>query len=75
MARRGRQSKITRDLVLFVGGLVGIAYETVVERVDRPALLAVFAGMLGLPWFIRRDEKRDEKRDDDNRHDHRAKGE
>lgn len=52
-----KQERITRDLVLFVGGLLGIGYETLVEEVDRPYLLAVFAGMLGLPWFIRRDEK------------------
>lgn len=65
MARRRRQSKVTRDLVLFVGGLVGIGYETFVERVDRPALLAVFAGMLGLPAFLRRDEKRHHDEDDE----------
>lgn len=59
-SRNKRQNRITRDIVLFVGGLAGIAYETLVENVDRPALLAVFAGMLGLPWFIRRDEKSDD---------------
>lgn len=53
-----RRQRFTRDTVLFVAGLVGIAYETVIVRVDRPALLAVFAGMLGLPAFLRRDEKR-----------------
>lgn len=62
--KKQRQNRITRDIVLFVGGLAGIAYETLVENVDRPALLAVFAGMLGLPWFIRRDEKRDDERGD-----------
>lgn len=60
---RKRQSRITRDLILFVGGFAGIVYETLVERADRPALLAVFAGMLGLPLYLRRDEKRDDKPD------------
>lgn len=45
----------TRDFVLFMGGLAGVAYETIVEQVDRPALLALFAGMLGLPVFLARD--------------------
>ena len=53
----------TRDFVLFVGGFLGVIYETVVEQVDRPALLAVFGGMLGLPVFLARDPKKDE--DDD----------
>ena len=55
----------TRDLVLFVVGLLGVIYETVLEQVDRPALLALFGGMLGLPVFLSRDEKRAEKNDDE----------
>jgi ABC-type xylose transport system permease subunit len=58
---RRKGSRITRDMVLFVGGLLGILYETVVEQIDRPALLAVFAGMLGLPIYLRRDEKPNDK--------------
>jgi len=46
----------TRDFVLFVGGFLGVIYETVVEQVDRPALLAVFGAMLGLPVFLSRDQ-------------------
>lgn len=53
----------TRDFVLFVGGFAGVIYETLVEQVDRPALLAVFGGMLGLPVFLRRDER--EQQDED----------
>jgi hypothetical protein len=52
-------------MVLFVGGFLGIAYETLVEQVDRPALLAVFGGMLGLPIYLRRDEKSDDKAEGD----------
>lgn len=55
---------MSRDLVLFVAGLLGIGYETLLEDVDRPALLALFGGMIGLPWFLRRDEK-DDKQDRD----------
>jgi hypothetical protein len=51
-------AKVTRDGLLFVVGLAGIAYETVVVHVDRPVLLALFGGMVGLPAFFRADEKR-----------------
>ena len=33
---------------LMVFGLVGVGYETVVDKVDRPYLLVLFGGMLGL---------------------------
>jgi hypothetical protein len=46
-----------RDFLLFLGGFLGGAYETIVEQVDRPALLALFGGMLGLPLFLKRDAK------------------
>lgn len=54
-------SNKTRDFVLFAAGLAGVAYETLVKEVDRPALLAVFAGMMGLPAFLRRDERDEPK--------------
>jgi hypothetical protein len=50
--------KLTRDGLLFALGLAGIVYETVVVHVDRPVLLALFGGMVGLPAFFRADEKR-----------------
>ena len=46
-----------RDFLLFIGGFLGVAYETLLEQVDRPALLALFGGMMGLPVFLRRDER------------------
>lgn len=55
--KTGFWTREVRDFVLFLGGLAGVAYETLVEQVDRPALLALFAGMLGLPLFLQRDEK------------------
>lgn len=49
---------LTRDLVLFVFGLAGIVYETVVDQSDRPTLLILFGAMVGLPAFLRVDEHR-----------------
>jgi len=37
--------------ILFCAGLLGIAYETLVEHSDRPYLLALFGGMVGLPFL------------------------
>lgn len=45
--------------LLFAVGLLGIVYETVIVRVDRPALLALFGGMIGLPAFFRLDKKKE----------------
>lgn len=51
-------SKVTRDLVLFIFGLSGIAYETMLHAgPERPTLLAVFAAMIGLPIVMRGDAK------------------
>ena len=51
-----------RDMLLFMGGLAGIAHETLVTDVERPTLLLLFAAMAGLPAFLRSDERR---KDDD----------
>lgn len=48
--------KLTRDAVLFLVGILGIIHETVVAKTQRPELLVVFAGMVGLPAFLRTDE-------------------
>lgn len=47
-----------RDTILFVGGLAGIAHETVIAKSERPSLLLLFAAMVGLPAFLRSDESR-----------------
>ncbi len=47
-----------RDAVLFVVGLAGITYVTVTDGGDRPTLLILFGGMIGLPAFLRVDEKK-----------------
>lgn len=52
-----RRLRVTRDGTLFVIGILGIAHETLVSKTDRPSLLLLFAGMVGLPAFLYRDEK------------------
>ena len=54
--RRKWKLAITRDLVLFTSGLAGVAYETLVTGGQRPSLLVIFAAMMGLPLYLRRDE-------------------
>lgn len=54
----GKWTGITRDSVLFVVGILGIAHETLVQSgIERPVLLALFAAMTGLPLFLRADER------------------
>ena len=46
-----------RDVALFAFGILGVFYETVFARPPDPSLLVLFAGMLGLPVFLRKDGK------------------
>lgn len=46
-----------RSGVLFAAGLTGAAYVTIVDQTERPTLLILFAAMMGLPLFLRTDEK------------------
>lgn len=48
---------LTWNNVLRVVGLAGVAHETLVNNVDRPTLLLLFAAMIGLPAFINKDAK------------------
>lgn len=50
--------KVSRNTVLFIVGLLGVAHETLIEHTDRPTLLLLFGAMIGLPVFIRQDEKK-----------------
>lgn len=52
---------LVRDMILFFGGFAGVAHETLVSSLERPALLILFAAMMGLPAFLRSDEKRSDK--------------
>jgi hypothetical protein len=44
-----------RAAALFAGGLLGVAYVTVIDNTDRPTLLILFGAMLGLPLFLKND--------------------
>lgn len=58
---RTRRIRVTRDTVLFVAGLVGLAYETYMGT-ERASLLIIFAAMMGLPAFLPKDrDKHDPK--------------
>lgn len=48
--RKVKESKFTRDTVLFIVGLGGIIHETTFNiGLERPYLLLLFAYMVGLP--------------------------
>ena len=46
--------RLSRDLILFIAGLVGVLHETLVYNGERPALLILFAGMMGLPLYLKK---------------------
>jgi hypothetical protein len=48
---------LTRDTLLFVGGLLGVFHETIIATGERPTLLILFAAMMGLPAFLKTDGK------------------
>lgn len=58
--RRKQTLRLSRDTILFVAGLAGIAYETLAQGGDRPTLLILFGAMVGLPAFLRQDERAQE---------------
>jgi hypothetical protein len=57
--RKRSLPRIGRDSMLFFSGLAGVFHETVVNESERPTLLLLFATMIGLPAFLRFDEKKD----------------
>jgi hypothetical protein len=48
--------KIARDILLFFGGMVGVANEAFFQATTDPTLLILFGAMMGLPAFLRKDE-------------------
>ena len=52
--KRKWRLRLSRDIVLFTAGLLGVAHETVVYNSERPSLLILFAGMMGLPLYLRK---------------------
>lgn len=54
-----------RDGALFITGLALIVYEAVIRMgPERPTLLLLYGGMVGLPAFLRTDEKRNSTPDE-----------
>lgn len=53
-----------RDAILFLGGIVGVGHETVIATAERPTLLILFAAMMGLPAFLRQDERQAAKKNE-----------
>lgn len=43
-----------RDILLLVAGLAGTGHEVVITQGQRPALLTLFAAMMGLPLVLGR---------------------
>lgn len=58
--KKSKLPKIGRDGVLFGAGLAGVFHETVIASAERPTLLFLFATMIGLPAFLRADERKQE---------------
>lgn len=54
-----------RDILLFLGGLAGVAHETLSSGAERPYLLVLFGAMMGIPAFLTqgRDAKKKEDAD------------
>ena len=49
--------RLGRDALIFLVGLGGIVHETLFAASERPTLLLLFGAMIGLPAFLRLDEK------------------
>ena len=55
--------RVSRDSILFVAGLAGIAHEILVLDGERPSVLILLATMAGLPAFLGFDERRRKDRE------------
>lgn len=47
---------VVRDIIAFFGGMTVIGFETVVANADRPWLLVVAIGMMGIPFAAKVDQ-------------------
>jgi hypothetical protein len=50
--------KSIQPVVLFVVGIIAFGWQVIAEQTDRPYLLALIAGMIGLPFVILADKAR-----------------
>lgn len=46
-----------RDILMFLIGASGVAYEALVMKTERPTLLLLYGALMGLPYIMNRDEK------------------
>lgn len=53
--------KNTRDISMFTAGLSGFAHEVLVKGPERPTLLLACLALMGVPFFLRKDEGGDDK--------------
>lgn len=53
--------KKAQPIIIFSAGMLAFGWQVLAEDVDRPYLLAVIAGMLGLPFVILADKARNAK--------------
>lgn len=49
----GKLERQIRDGLMFAAGLAGAGYETIIGNSERPALIVLFAAMMGLPSFLK----------------------
>jgi hypothetical protein len=47
----------------WAGALLGLLWETTIDHIDRPLLLAIFAGILGVPAVLHRPSRPDKPSD------------
>lgn len=52
---------VVRPIVLFCVGIGAFAWQVFFETSDRPYLLALIAGFVGLPFVVFADKQRNEK--------------
>jgi hypothetical protein len=55
---RRQRGRITRDGLLFILGAAGFLHELIITQGERPTLLLGCMALMGLPVFLRSDEKR-----------------
>jgi hypothetical protein len=58
VTQRQRRRRLTRDGLLFTLGAGGFLHELLVTQGERPTLLLACFALMGVPLFLRADEKR-----------------
>jgi hypothetical protein len=60
---RRQRGRVTRDGLLFILGAGGFLHELIITQGERPTLLLGCLALMGLPVFLRSDDRRkDEER-------------